>query len=106
MKNPKNGTSFIQASRRGNQAKSSFKRQQDLQKGRSGIQKTNGPKKGPKPLNNLPTIQEERQSYRKNSVKAETSVKPSDNISGESLKTITSNNQAALLGRKTQPEQF
>ncbi|MFM7851111.1 MAG: hypothetical protein ACKO96_04155 [Flammeovirgaceae bacterium] len=59
IKHPNNGTSFIQASRRGNQVKSSFKKHQDLQKGRSNIQRTNGPKKNQR-LGDLPTIQEER----------------------------------------------
>ena len=59
IKSPNNGTSFIQASRRGNQVKSSFKKHQDLQKGRSNIQRNNKPKKNQK-LGDLPIIQEER----------------------------------------------
>jgi hypothetical protein len=56
LKSPIQGGSFIQTSRRGNQAKSSFKRQQDLQKGRSSIQKNIGAKKNHKAINLMPVI--------------------------------------------------
>jgi len=45
LKNPVRVGSFIQASRNGEKAQNSFKKQQALQKGRSGIQGKIMPKK-------------------------------------------------------------
>ena len=57
MKNPTQMGSFIQASRRGDKAKNDFKKQKELQKGKSGVYRKLDNKKFGKAT--LPTIQEE-----------------------------------------------
>ncbi len=103
--------SFIQASRKGDRAKNAYKKQQELQKGKSGMYKKDNKKFGGK-MAALPTIQEET-TYKKNVPEKKPEKipekKPVDiqNDSGELMaQSGSSNADQPLTGLKNQPKGF